>query len=120
MQKAIPSTQADDELYNHNMTGWFIYAPNSRNAQIATYLGIPYVYCVGQYPGKTVNPQIVFIQPSRSIDPRNGKVEYLVVKNFEDICNIVDIMRRGLSKVERRSVVREQDEMMEQARRGTL
>ena len=94
MMKTRPSKPEDDVLYTHDFAGWFVHSTDSRNAEVAKYLDIPYVYCVGQYPGKTSKPDIVFIQPGRSIDPRTKKLHYLVIEKKEDITKVMQIIRR--------------------------
>jgi hypothetical protein len=118
--KARKSEEKDDQKYLDGHTGWFIYTPASRNAKVAEFLEIPFVYCVGRYPGKTRNPEVVFIQPSRNLDQRNNKVEYLVVEDFEDICEIVDILERPATKEEMHEVENQPEHDMELARRGLL
>ena|SRR5208282_941938 len=118
--KVQQSSEHYDERCFGDYTGWYIHSSLSRNAEIAKYLGINFVYCVGQYPGKTLSPDVVFIQHGRSIDPRTGKVAYLVVSEFEDICNVVDILKRAYDKQEIKEAEGELEHDMELARYGLL
>ena len=119
MKTQQSSPEFDERCFAAN-TGWFVWAPQSRNAEVAKYLRIPYVYCVGQYPGKTRDPEVVFIQPSRALDARTNKVNYLVVTDFVDICEIVDIMKRTYNEEEARTLDEELNRSMELARQGLL
>lgn len=118
--KAVPSTPEDDALYLHDTTGWYVFSSRARHIEVAKYVGIPHVYCVGQYPGKIDDPDVVFIQPSQARDPRNGKVAYLVVHNKEYAQHIANIMRRKAEPEEVRQVEQEQEQMSELARKGLL
>jgi hypothetical protein len=128
-QKVLPGDPAkirfrqpaseDDALCMNARTGWFIFSPCTRQAEVARYLGLPDVYCVGQYPGK-VNPKILFVQPSREVDPRNGKLKYVIVDEPEHVKAVADILRREYTPEERADGQREDAERMEMARRGLL
>ena len=120
MPKVQPSSEEFDERYSAGNTSWFIFTSSSRNAEVAKYLGVPSVYCVGMHPGKTRNPEVVFIQPNRNIDKRNDKVNYLVVTDFEDICNVVDILYRKLDKAELNLAIKELNRDTELAKQGLL
>jgi len=115
-----PSTDKDDQLYLDFHTGWFLHTPPSRRAKIAQLLKIPSVYCVGEYPGHSKKPQVVFIQTSRSIDPRNGKVNYLVVEDPESIQEIMKILKSPCDSKELKEVQKSLDDDLELARKGLL
>lgn len=65
-------------------------------------------------------PEVVFIQPGRGRDERTGKVAYLVVTEFEDICNVIDIMKRPANEQEKRVANHELERDMQLAREGRL
>jgi len=113
-------TPEDHPGYNHGKTGWYLNVVNSRNDEIARYLGLPSVYCVGQYPGKVLLPKVVYIQPTRSVDSNTKQLGYVVVDNPEHIRAVLRIIRRpyNADEVQRRQA--EDDILMDMARRKVL
>ena len=114
------STPEDEPGYTHDFTGWYLNVVNSRNEEIARYLGLPSVYCVGQYPGKTKSPRVLFIQPTRSTDPKTKMLGYVVVENPTHIRKVLEIIKRRYTKEEQERRQAEDDILMDKARRKVL
>ncbi len=113
------SRKEDDPICFGDNTGWFINAPNDRNTEVAAFLGMDKVYCVGVYPRREV-PDVVFVQRDGHLDERNGKVEYVVVQDKVTIKGVMSIIMRKLSRAELDKARVEDAERMDLARDGRL
>lgn len=96
-------------------TGWYIYMPYSLRKEISDLLEIKPFYCIGIQ--KLAKKYV--IQTSRNLDPRNNKVEYIIVKDeyYQDIMNIIS---RPITEELRKEVKEEDDRNMGLVRAGLL
>lgn len=114
------STAEDDPKYSHDRSGWFINASRDRNSEVARFLKIDKVYCVGTYPCTEEVPKMMFVQPTGHLDERNNKVEYFVVEDELAIKGVIAILARKASLNELRNAQVEFEERMEELSRRVL
>ena len=113
--KTSPSTPETDILEQADDTG-FCYVVQSRLQKIAKLLELPSVYCV-LIPKKRGK---MFIQPNRSIDPRTGRLGYVVVEDIDLQKQVMAILTPRYNADERRAAKAEDEHMMELARNFQL